>query len=163
MSIASGSTRRIAYVPEAVFGTTPATPSFQTFRATGGPRTNKVTDTSEEIRSERNVTDEMHLGQDVAGDYNTEWSYGGFTDDMLEAMLFVTWATNMLKNGTTPKSFTFEERVDLGGGSLSFSRFSAAMINALSLAIAARAKVTGSVSVMAQKEMLDTAIVAGAT
>ncbi len=49
MSIASGSTRRIAYVPEATFGVTPTTPSFDTFRATGGgPRTNKVTDTSEE-------------------------------------------------------------------------------------------------------------------
>ncbi len=73
MPIASGSTRRIAYVPEASFGSTPATPSFSTFRATGGgPRTNKVTDTSEEIRADRNVTDEMHLGQDVAGAYNTE-------------------------------------------------------------------------------------------
>lgn len=164
MSIASGSTRRIAYVPEATFGVTPTTPSFSTFRATGGgPRTNKVTDTSEEIRADRNVTDEMHLGQDVAGAYNTEWSYGGFTDDMLEAMLFGTWATNVLKNGTVPKSFTFEERIDLGGGNQSFSRFAGTMINALSLAIAARAKVTGSISVMAQKELLDTAIVTGAT
>ncbi|CAO4178861.1 phage tail tube protein [Methylorubrum populi] len=164
MTIASGSTRRIAFVPEATFGVAPATPSFKTFRATGGgPRTNKTTDTSDEIRADRNVTDEMHLGQDVAGAYNTEWSYGGFTDDMLEAVLFGSWAANVLKNGTTPKSFTFEERVDLGGGNQSFSRFAGTMINGLSLAIAARSKVTGSVSVMAQKETLDTAIVTGAT
>lgn len=163
MTIASGSTRRIAYVPETVFGTTPATPSFKTFRATGGgPRTNKTTGTSDEIQADRNVRDEFQLGQDVAGAYNFELAYGNL-DDLLEGVLFGAWATDVLKNGVTAKSFTFEETVDLGGGNKSFSRFDGCMVSMLSLAIASRAAITGSVTVMGQQESLDTAIVTGAT
>lgn len=163
MTIASGSGRRIAYVAETVFGTTPATPSFKTFRATGGgPRTNKTTGTSDEIQADRNVRDEFMLGQDVSGAYNFELAYGNL-DDLLEGLLFNTWATNVLKNGTTQKSFTFEETLDLGAGAKSFSRFDGCMISQMSLAIAARAAITGSMTIMGQNETLDTAIVTGAT
>lgn len=159
----SGSTRRIAYVPETVFGTTPATPSFKTFRATGGgPRTNKTTGTSDEIQNDRNVRDQFQLGQDVAGAYNFELAYGNL-DDLLEGLLFSTWATNVLKNGTTPKSFTFEESFDLAAGGKSYSRFDGCMVNRMSLAIAARAAVTGTMELMGQNETPDTAIVTGAT
>ncbi|MDR7036111.1 hypothetical protein J2X36_000847 [Methylobacterium sp. BE186] len=162
MAIASGSGRRIAYVAETVFGTTPDTPSFKTFRSTGGgPRTNKTTGTSDEIQPDRNVRDEFQLGQDVAGDYNFELAYGNL-DDLLEGALFSAWATNVLKNGSNLKSFTLEETLDLQGAS-SYSRFLGAVVNTLSLSIGARAKVTGAVGIMAQKETLDTAIVSGAT
>lgn len=163
MPIASGSTRRIAYVAETVFGTTPATPSFKTFRATGGgPRTNKTTGMSDEIQADRNVRDEYQLGQDVTGAYAFELTYGNL-DDLLEGALFNTWATNVLKNGATPKSFTFEEAIDLGAGAKSFSRFDGCMISTLSLAITARAAITGSLGLMGQNELIDTAIVTGAT
>ncbi|WP_132254736.1 phage tail tube protein [Methylobacterium segetis] len=162
MTIASGSGRRIAYVAESVFGTTPATPSFKTFRSTGGgPRTNKTTGTSDEIQPDRNVRDEFMLGQDVMGDYNFELAYGNL-DDLLEGALFSTWATNVLKNGNALKSFTIEETLDLQGSN-SFSRFTGAVVNTLSLSLGARAKITGAVGIMAQKEMIDTAIVSGAT
>lgn len=163
MTIASGSSRRIAYVPETAFGTTPTTPSFKTFRATGGgPRTNKTTGTSDEIQADRNVRDEFQLGQDVSGAYNFELTYGNL-DDLFEGALFGTWATDVLKNGTDQKSYTFEETVNLGGSSRSLSRFSGGMVSMVSLAIAARAAITGSATIMAQKETLDTAIVTGAT
>lgn len=163
MTIASGSDRRIAYVAESVFGTTPATPSFKTFRATGGgPRTNKSTGVSQEIQADRNVRDEFHLGQDVAGAYNFEMSYGTL-DELLEGALFSTWSTNVLKNGGTAKSFTLEETLNLGAGGSSFSRFAGAMVNTLSLNITARQAVTGSVGFMAQQETLGTGILSGAT
>ncbi|WP_264045521.1 phage tail tube protein [Methylobacterium flocculans] len=163
MTIASGSSRRIAYVPETVFGTTPATPSFKTFRATGGgPRTNKTTGTSDEIQADRNVRDEYQLGQDVTGAYDFELTYGNL-DDLLEGVMFSTWATNVLVNGTTDKSFTFEETINLGGGNKSLSRFLGCAVSMLSLSIASRAAITGSATIMARQEMLDTAIVAGST
>lgn len=163
MPIASGSGRRIAYAAEATFGATPATPSFKTFHATGGgPRTNKQTATSDEIQADRNVRDEFMLGQDVSGAYNFEMFYGNL-DDLLEGLLFGTWTTNVLKNGFAAKSFTFEETLDLGGGAKSFSRFDGCMVSMMSLAIAARAAVTGSLTLMGQNESLDTAIVTGAT
>ena len=163
MPFASGSGVRVAAVAETEFGTTPATPSFKTLRATsGGLRTTKATGTSNERQPDRNVRDEFMLGQDVSGSYDLELTYGGAFDDILEAALFGSWATNVLKNGTTPKSFTFEETYELGATD-TFRRFSGGMINTLSLSIGSRAAVTGSFGVMAQKEAVAEAIVTGAT
>ena len=163
MAIASGSRRQIAYVPEVVFGTTPATPTFKVFRATGGTvRTNKTTVVSDEIRSDRNVIDELMTGQDVTGQYPFEFS-AGTLDDILEAALCGAWTTNVLKNGTAQKSFTFEERLDLGGGNFSFSRFDGCQVNTLALNLTSRSLVTGSIDIMGQNESLDTAILTGAT
>ncbi len=159
---ASGSGTRVAYVPEVTFGVTPATPAFKVLRVTGaGLRTTKATGTSNEIRADRNVTDEFMLGQDVAGAYNFEMSYATF-DELLEGLLQGAWATNVLKNGTTPKSFTFEETLELGATD-SFSRFSGVMVNSMSLAIASRAAVTGTLNLMGIKEVVDDAIVVDAT
>lgn len=162
MAFASGSGRRVAYVAETAFGVTPATPTFKTARITGGgPRTNKTTNTSDEIQADRNVRDEFLLGKDSAGAYNFELTYGTF-DDILQAALFGAWTTNVLKNGITPQSLTIEETLELGVTD-SFSRFTGCMVSSLSLAIAARAVVTGSFNIMAKQEALDTAIIAGAT
>lgn len=162
MAIAASSGARLAYVPEATFGTTPATPTFKTLRATGGGlRTNKATITSDEIRADRNVPDEAMVGQDVAGSYPFELSYGSH-DDLLEAVMQGAWATNVLKNGVTPKSFTFEETLELGVTD-AFSRYSGCMINTLSLSMRAREKITGSIGVMGQKEVTSATIVTGAT
>ncbi|MCS0497863.1 phage tail tube protein [Ancylobacter sp. MQZ15Z-1] len=162
MSFAASSGARIAYVAEATFGTTPATPAFKVFRTTGGgPRTSKTTITSDEIRADRNVPDESMVGMDVAGAYPFEFSYGTF-DDMLDGALMGAWASDVLKNGVTPKSFTFEETLELGATD-SFSRFSGCMVNTFSLSVSAREKVTGSIGLMGQKEELDTAVIEDAT
>lgn len=162
MTIGSGSSRRIAYIKEAVYGITPATPAFQTFRATGGgPRSNKNTDTSKEIQADRNVRDEYLLGIDVSGAYDTELTYGTL-DDLIEGALFSAWDDDVIKNGVVPTSYTFEEFLELGATD-SYSRFTGTMVNSLSFNIAARAAITCSVSLMGQKETLATAIIAGAT
>jgi hypothetical protein len=162
MAFASSSEARIARVVEATFGTTPATPTFSTSRVTGGGlRTSKTTATSNELRADRNVADEIMLGQDVSGSLPFEMSYGSF-DDLIEAALFGTWTGNVLKNGTTRKSFTFEETLELGATD-SFSRFTGVMVNTMALAIERRGIVTGSFGLMGQKEVLANAIVAGAT
>lgn len=163
MPFAPTSGARFGYVAEATFGTTPATPTFKPIRATGaGFRTNKTTVVSDEIRPDRNVVDEPQTGQDVAGSYDFELSYGSF-DDFLEAALFGNWTDDVLKNGTTPKSFTIEETLRIGGVQSSFSRFTGVMVNALSLSLPSRQKVTGSLDLMGQKESLAAAIITGAT
>ena len=162
MSFANSSEVRVAFVAESGFGVTPATPTFRTLRATGGGlRTNKTTGTSNERQPDRNVRDEFQLGQDVAGTYQFELSYGAF-DDFLEGALFGAWSSNVLKNGVTRKSFTVEETLELGATD-SFSRFAGVMVNQFSLAVAARAPVTGSFDLMGRQEALDAAIVTGAT
>lgn len=162
MAFANGSGRRVAYIAESAFGVTPATPVFKTLRVTGnGPRTNKTTGTSDELQADRNVRDEFELGQDVAGAYDFELSYGTF-DDFLEAVAQGTWSSNILKNASTPKSFTVEETLEMGATD-SFSRFTGVMANSISLSIASRAKVSGSLNIMGKQESLATAIISGAT
>ena len=162
MSFASGSEVRVAYVPETAFGLTPATPSFKTARVTsGGLRTNKTTVTSDERQPDRNVRDEILTGLSASGSYNFEFTAETF-DDFLAAALRGAWTADVLKNGILAPTFTIEETLELGATD-SFSRFTGAAINTLSLSVTAQEKVTGSMAFMGQKETLATAIVTGAT
>ena len=162
MSFASGSGTRVAYVAETAFGTTPTTPSFSTLRVTsGGMRTNKTTVTSDERQADRNVRDEILTGLSASGSYNFEFSADTF-DDLLAGALGGAWASNVLKNGILRPTFTIEETLGLGTAN-SFSRFSGARVNTLSLSVGSQERVTGSVALMAQKETLDTTPITGAT
>lgn len=162
MTIASTSRSTVAYIAESTFGTTPATPTFKKLRRTNGNlTTKKTTVVSDEVQVDRNVRDELQVAQDVSGSYDLELSYGTL-DDILEGVALSAWSSDVLKNGTTGKSFTFEETVDVGGSN-TYSRFPGCYIDQLSLTVSSRALVKGSVSIMGLKETLDTAIISGAT
>lgn len=159
---ANSSDARIAYVAETNYGVTPATPAFKTLRTTGGGlRSNKTVQPSNERQADRNVRDLMLLGHDATGSLPFELSYGSF-DDMIEAALQGTWTTNVLKNGSVQKSFTFEQTLELGATD-SFHRFPGTTVNGLGLTINDRAEITGSFDLMAKQELLASAIVTGAT
>ncbi len=163
MTIASASKVRVAYVAETVIGTTPATPTFITLRrTTGNMRTKKTTLVSDEIQADRNVRGEYMVAQDPEGSYGFELSYGSF-DDMLAGALFGSWTSNVLKNGTAEQSFTFEETVDTGAGTFAYSRFTGTEVSSMALTLASRSSVKGTMNMMGQQEVLDTAIIAGAT
>lgn len=163
MSIAPTSRTRVAYIAESAFGITPATPTFLEIRRTGGNlRTKKTTAVSEEIHLDRNVRAEYQLAQDVEGSYDFELTYGSF-DDMLEAALGGAWSTNVLVNGSVEKSLTFEQTVDIGGGSFEYHRFTGVEVDSLSLKFEARKGVTGSVNLQGKQETLASAIISGAT
>ncbi len=162
MPFADSSNIRVAYVPEATYGVTPATPTFRELRVTGGGlKLNKSTVVSDERRADRNVSDLIQTGQDWAGDFNAELSYGSF-DDILEALLMGTWTTNVLKNGTTAKSFTVEETRKVAGTPL-YARWSGTRINSGKIGVTNRSKMTFDFNAMATAETLATAIVTGAT
>lgn len=163
MTIASTSRSRVAYIPEVTWGVTPATPAFQEMRRTSGNlATKKGTVTSDEIRLDRNIRDEYMVSQDVTGSYDLELSYGSY-DDLLAAAMFGDWSSNVLWNGSTEKSFTFEETVDLGGGNYAYSRYLGCEVSTLALTFNSRAAVKGSFSIMGKQETTDSAIIAGAT
>ncbi len=152
---------QLAYVSTAD-GAVPATPTWKVWRATGGGlRLNKSTVTSDERRADRNVPDLIQTGQDWAGDYQCELSYGTH-DDLFAALLRGTWSTNVLKNGVTKALFAFEHRRQLGAG-YSFSRFTGVQVNSCSFSLQSRSKVTMTFNAMALAEVLGTAIVSGAT
>lgn len=111
MPFAAGSRHEVSYVAETIFGTTPATPTMKRFRATPGVTLGLRKDTlnSEELRADAEITDQRHGNRRVDGDLTFQLSYGAF-DDWLEALLGGTWTTNVLKTGTTVRSFTVERR-----------------------------------------------------
>lgn len=162
MAFASGSETRVAFIAETAWGTTPSTPTFQVLRgAEFGLRTNKQTGTSEELRADRNVTDEFLLGLGTSGPARGELSYGTY-DDFMAAALMGSWSSNVLKNGTTRSFFTVEETVELGATD-SFSRFTGVYVNTMGLTINARAVVGINFGLMGKSEGLATTAIAGST
>ena len=108
MTIATGSRHNMAYVVESTFGTTPSTPVFTPIRHTGTTiGLSKDSIESEELREDRQIANYRHGNKSVSGDINFELSYGSF-DDILEAVLCGTWNTDVLKAGTTRRSYTIE-------------------------------------------------------
>lgn len=100
---------RLAYVPETVWGTTPATPTLQALRFTSESlQANTEFTSSNEIRDDRQVSDVIRTNFGAGGDLGFELSYGAF-DELLSALFFNNWATNVLTNGVISKSYTIEK------------------------------------------------------
>jgi hypothetical protein len=145
MTIATGSRHNLSYVVESTFGTTPANPSFTPIRHTGTTLgLSKDSIESEELREDRQVAHYRHGNKSVTGDVNFELSYGGL-DDLLQATLCGTWATNVLLAGTTRRSFTVERHhQDIG----KFLRSTGCQFNTMSLSVAPNSMVTGSFGII---------------
>jgi hypothetical protein len=78
----------LAYVAEATWGTTPATPSLKKIRLTGESLSHeKSTVESEEVRDDRQVADLVEVGSQASGAVNFELSYEAF-QPFLEAAMF---------------------------------------------------------------------------
>lgn len=163
MTISAVSKSRVAYIAETTYATTPTTPTLTELRRTSGNlSTKKTTVESEQINLYRRTAAIYQTGQDVVGSYDSEFSYATL-DDMIAAALQSSWATNVISDGSTQQSFTFEETVDTGGGTFAYARFLGCEVNSLALSVASRSAVKGTISLMGQQEALDTAIVSGAT
>ena len=141
MTIATGSRHNMAYVVESTFGTTPSTPVFTPIRHTGTTiGLSKDSIESEELREDRQIANYRHGNKSVSGDINFELSYGSF-DDILEAVLCGTWNTDVLKAGTTRRSYTIERHhQDIG----KYLRSTGCNFNTMSLSVAPNSMVTGS-------------------
>jgi hypothetical protein len=93
MPFASSNLAQVRYAPEATFGTIPAaTVGTRALRITGESLAFALTtDSSKELRSDRQVTDLVLTGASASGGINIEASYGEY-DTLLEAALMGTWA-----------------------------------------------------------------------
>lgn len=138
----------VGYVEEVVPGTTPSA-ALQLLRRTGGNLTPQTQTTrSSEIRSSLRPGNVVRTSQMVRGSLDVEWSYGTL-DDMLEGMLMDSWASNVLVDGTTKKSYTFEEQFVDGAISPSqYMIYKLCRIGSISMDLALNSIVTGSVGIM---------------
>jgi hypothetical protein len=145
MAFAQGSRHGIAYVAETVYGVTPTTPTMKELRNnSGGLVITKDTFQSQEIRSDRQISDFRHGTRQGAGNIDFELSYGAF-DDFLESALQGVWASNVLKAGTALKSFTIERRFE---DISQYQAFTGCIVNTLSLSVAPNAMVTGTFGIL---------------
>ncbi|KQS95394.1 phage tail tube protein [Rhizobium sp. Leaf386] len=141
MAVAAGSQTRLAYILQTAAGAIPATPAWQTLRyVTEGLTLDKQTDTPDEVRPDRNVSDIVDVGRVVQGPINTLLSYGTF-DDFFSALLCNDWSTNVLKNGNVEKILAFEKTFKLGVNN-SFIRFIDCRLNTLDLQLTAKQSIT---------------------
>ncbi|NJB67497.1 hypothetical protein GGQ74_001137 [Desulfobaculum xiamenense] len=155
----SGSDHVVTYVPETVWGTTPATPTMMVLRHTGfGMKPDKSTFESKELGQGGQVKDLRHGPLRVAGDIPVELSYGSY-DDFIAAVLRGAWATDVLKVGATDRSFSLESIVQSG----EFELFPGVLVNSLNLDIKPEAIVTGTFGCIGQNMILSGASVAAST
>lgn len=161
MAFAPNNLLRLALVPEVTPGVTPATPTFQTMRVTKpSDGATKSIYRSEEFTGNRFGRKNHLTGIDVSPAYDFELSYGTF-DVLLAAVMRGAWATNVLKDAATAAAFTLEE-ADLGGTS-AFVRYQGLFPDEMSLSLASRKEITGSVKFFGMGQGSGTTAISGAT
>jgi len=162
MAIANGAQHSLHYIAESTYGTTPATPTWTPLPHTGATLAlTKDAIESEKLRGDRQIEDFRHGNKSIGGDVSAEMEYGAF-DDILEAVMCGTWTTNVLKSGTTRRSFTLERKfADLD--TPEFHRYTGVEFNSMAVSIAPNAMVTSTFSVVGKDLSLATAEVASST
>lgn len=160
MTIASGARERTGFIAESTWGTTPSTPAFSLLRKNSiSVGLEKDALLSEEIRSDRQITDMRHGVRSVSGDVAFELSPDSF-DAFIEAALMGTWTIDVLKAGTTRRSFTIERYFS---DIVQFYRATGCEINTMSLDIAPNAIITGSFGIVGKDVTIAQTAIAGAS
>lgn len=161
--MADGARHSLAFVAESTYGTTPATPTFTPVRNKSvSLALKKGSIESEEIRADRQITDFRHGTVQVGGDVEVELSYGSF-DALLEATLCGTWTANVLKAGTTRRSFTFERRFADMSDSSQYHRFTGCELASLKLSITPDKIASGTFGIVGKALSLSNTAIAGST
>lgn len=162
--MANGSRHSMFQVLEAAYGVTPATPAWKPIRHnTTNIGLTKNTLQSEELRSDRQIADFRHGTRQVGGEVAVELSFGSF-DDVLEALLCGTWASDVLKAGTTRRSFSVLRHFeDLGAGQKPYHVFTGVEYNTLKLAVSTEAIVKATFGVVGKDLSLAESAPTGST
>lgn len=108
MAFAQGSRSSLSYIVEATFGTTPVGNFLNLPFSTHSLNLTKDRVAGNDIQADRMPRVDRHGNRQVAGDIVVDLRDGDY-DAFLEAALLNTWATNVLKVGTTPKFFSIED------------------------------------------------------
>lgn len=136
MPFAQGSRSGLSLISESTWGVTPTTGNLQAIPYTGSA----LNLTKEQIQSAAIIPDRMirsdrHGNRQVGGDVTVEFGPVDF-DALLEASFMSTWTSNVLKVGSTLKSFTVNDGIqDVGQNRI----FTGVTAGSLSLTVAPNA------------------------
>jgi hypothetical protein len=153
----NGSRHNLLIVAESAYGTTPTTPALKTLPITGTTLAlSKETFQSQILRSDRQISDFRHGTKQVGGEINVELKAIDF-DDVLQALLGGTWTEDVLKAGTTRRSFTLIREFADSGDATKFHRFTGVEFNTLKLNATPGGIVTATLGVIGKGLSLDAA------
>jgi hypothetical protein len=145
MPFSQGSRAGLSYVPEVTFGTTPLTPALvQLPYTTHTLNLTKERVTGNDIQPDRMPRTDRHGNRTAAGDITVDLRKGDY-DLFLESAFFNTFATNVLKVGTTPKFFSIE---DAATDITQFRLFTGMSVSSLAVSIRPNQMVTGTFSMV---------------
>ena len=152
----------LSFIVESTYGTTPGTPTLQKIRNTGCTLAiTKDAVLSEEARSDRQIAELRHGNKQCGGEISGELSYGTY-DAFLEAVLGGTWTADVLKAGTTRRSFSilrdFEELATKGK-----HLFKGCELNSWNLSLSAGQIINNSFGIVGQDMAIDDAAPAGSS
>lgn len=108
MAFAQGSRSSLSFITEATFGTTPAGNFTNLPFSTHSLNLTKDRVAGNDIQADRMARVDRHGNRQVGGDIVVDLRDGDY-DSFLESAMLNTWATNVLKVGTTPKFFSIED------------------------------------------------------
>jgi len=145
MPFSQGSRAGLSYVVESTFGTTPASPSLiQLPYTTQSLDLTKDRVTGTDIQPDRMLRVDRHGNRTAAGDIVADLRKADY-DPFLESAFRSTFATNVLKIGTTPKSFSIE---DAATDITQFRLFTGMTVSSLAVSIRPNQMVTGTFSMV---------------
>ena len=145
MAFSQGSRAGLSYVVESTFGTTPGTPALvQLPYTTQSLDLTKDRVTGTDIQPDRMLRVDRHGNRTAAGDIVADLRKGDY-DPFLESAFMGTFATNVLKVGTTPKSFSIE---DAATDIAQFRLFTGMTVSSLAVSIRPNQMVTGTFSMV---------------
>ena len=140
MAFAQGSRSSLSYIAESAFGTTPSTPTFANLPFnTHSLDLTKDRVEGNEIQADRMPRVDRHGNKQAGGSIEVDLRKGDF-DELLESAFLNTYSTNVLKIGTTPKYFSFE---DAANDIAQFRLFTGMAVSTLNVSIAPNQMVTG--------------------
>ena len=135
----------LRYIPEVTYGTTPTNGVWQALRFEGESFTATPDVTvSNEIRSDRHISDQLQTGLTVGGGFNFELSPNSY-DDLIESALAGTWTADVLKVGTVDSSYSIEKEFEdiTAASTYTGISFTGMRVGQMSLSLAYGAIATG--------------------
>jgi Phage tail tube protein len=148
MAFLQGSRTNISYITEATFGTTPTTPTFISVPyTTQSLNLNKERVSGRDIQSDRMLRVDRHGNRSASGDLVVDMRKADY-DSFLESAFMSSWSTNVLKIGTTLKSFSIEDSANDTASTDAFRLFTGMSVSKYSCSIKPNSMIQGTFSFM---------------
>lgn len=127
--------KQTAVIAEVTMGTTPSSPAFKVLRdssVSGSPQ--RGAQRSPERRADRMAANMVSGLASFSKSINLPFTRDSGTDVLLESVLCGAWSTDVLKNASTKKPFTLEEKYE-GGSTDPYRRLAGCLADSLRLSI----------------------------